>query len=87
MSYYAGNEKEKKLDDQLREAVRASGGKAEMALFIQNQEILSMLRRQRDNVPYGYTISTGYKGFVPGMGWIEFPTEEEYNEYLLDTDF
>ena len=48
--YYAGNEKEKKFDDWIRDAVRMEGSKADMALYIQNQAILNMLRRMRDSV-------------------------------------
>lgn len=30
----------------------------------------------------GYLTSYGYRGFVPGIGWMEFATEEEYYEYI-----
>lgn len=88
IAYYAGSESEVKLDTQLRDTVREHGSKAEMALFVQNQEILSLLRRQRDGVPYcpkikGYPVPDGY------MGWDEsehkfrlFATENDYREAM-----
>ena len=46
--YYAANAEERRFDDQIRTAVRKHGSKADMALYIQNQEILSILRMIRD---------------------------------------
>lgn len=35
----------------------------------------------------GYLISTGYMGYVPSeKRYIEFPTEEAYKEYLMDSN-
>lgn len=34
---------------------------------------------------YGYSIPSGYKGFVNGR-WMLFATESEYYEYLKETD-
>lgn len=48
--YYARNEKEKKFDDRIRDAVCTEGSKADMALYIQNQAILNMIRRMEDCV-------------------------------------
>ncbi|MCI9004414.1 MAG: hypothetical protein HFH39_04070 [Lachnospiraceae bacterium] len=47
--YYARNEKEKKFDDWIRDAVRTEGSKADMALYIQNQALLNMIRRMEDS--------------------------------------
>lgn len=43
--YYARSEEEEKFDACVREIVRARGDIADMALYIQNQAILSELRR------------------------------------------
>ena len=43
--YYARSEEEEKLDTCIREIVRTRGDVADMALYIQNQAILSELRR------------------------------------------
>lgn len=48
IEYYTRNEQEKELDDWIRSAVYDNGTKAEMALYIQNQEILNLLRRLDD---------------------------------------
>ena len=29
----------------------------------------------------GYPIQQGYKGYIPGMGYILFATQNEYEEY------
>ena len=34
---------------------------------------------------YGYSIPSGYKGLVNGR-WMLFATENEYYEYLKETD-
>lgn len=31
-----------------------------------------------------YNIGSGIRGFVPGEGYINFPTEDEYFEYLRE---
>lgn len=31
---------------------------------------------------YGYLTSYGYRGRLPDGSWMDFPTEEEYIEYL-----
>lgn len=46
--YYAADVSERRFDDQIRKIVKKNGSKADMALYIQNQEILSMLRAMRD---------------------------------------
>ena len=43
--YYARNEEEEKFDMCVRDIVRSRGNIADMALYIQNQAILSELRR------------------------------------------
>lgn len=43
--YYARSEEEEKFDTCVREIVRTRGDIADMALYIQNQSILSELRR------------------------------------------
>ena len=43
--YYARSEEEEKFDTCVREIVRTRGDIADMALYIQNQAILSELRR------------------------------------------
>jgi hypothetical protein len=34
---------------------------------------------------YGYSVSSGYKGFVGGR-WMLFPTEAEYYEYMRELE-
>lgn len=77
--YYAGNEAEKKLDDQIRDTLIAEGNKVDMALFLQNQAILNMLRRFRDCK--GYPVAEGYMGFVNGKYQL-FATEGDYREFI-----
>lgn len=48
--YYARNKAEKGFDHEMREKVRRNGTKAEMALYIQNQAILNMLRHIEDDL-------------------------------------
>lgn len=36
-------------------------------------------------MPYGYAVSYGYFGLV-GSEYVLFPTENEYYEYLLQTN-
>ena len=43
--YYARSEADKRFDDQIRSNVKKGGDKAMMALYLQNQEILNLLRR------------------------------------------
>jgi hypothetical protein len=43
--YYARGSEDRQLDDELREIVKNSGDEGLMAIYIQNQEILSLLRR------------------------------------------
>ena len=50
IEYYARNEKEKEFDDCIRNAVYENGTKVEMALYVQNQEILNLLRRIEDSL-------------------------------------
>ena len=46
--YYARNEKERGFDDWVRQRVLDSGDRALMALYVQNQEILNLLRHVDD---------------------------------------
>lgn len=48
--YYARNEQEKTFDNSIRDTVKHSGTNVEMALYIQNQTILSMLRKLDDKL-------------------------------------
>lgn len=48
-SYYARNEQEAKLDNWIRDCCM-SGSKSEMALYVQGQEILSLLRHIEDEL-------------------------------------
>lgn len=48
--YYARTDEEKKFDSELRDAIADSGSPSEMALYIQNQAILSMLRRLEETI-------------------------------------
>lgn len=48
--YYARNEEERNVDNTTRDAVRSKGNKSDMALYIQNQMILSALRRIEDDI-------------------------------------
>lgn len=48
--YYARTNEEKKFDSELREKIAESGSPSEMALYIQNQAILSMLRRLEETI-------------------------------------
>lgn len=50
IKYYARSEQEKEFDDEIRNAVYNDGTKAEMALYIQNQEILNLLRQIDDKL-------------------------------------
>lgn len=34
----------------------------------------------------GYTVDVGYRGYIPGEGYILFCTEEEYKEYYKETN-
>lgn len=80
-TYYAANDEERKLDARRREKVKASGDAALMSMFIQNQEILSLLRRARDTK--GYPVRSGYMGLDPESGkYMLFATEAEYREYM-----
>lgn len=45
LKYFARSNKERKIDDKIRDTLLKSGSKAEMALFLQNQMILNELRR------------------------------------------
>jgi len=48
--YYARNEEEKRFDDQIRSVVYDKGTKTEMAIYLQNQTILNMLRHIEDEI-------------------------------------
>ncbi len=48
--YYARNNEEREFDNEMRERIRKHGTKAEMALYIQNQEILNILRHIDNNI-------------------------------------
>jgi len=84
--YYARNDYERKMDTQIREAVRAKNDKALMAMYVQGQATLNLLRRIDDKLK-GYPVDDGY------MGWIEefkcyrkFPTEGEYREFIAEVE-
>ena len=32
----------------------------------------------------GYPVNDGYKGYIPGRGYMLFATESEYEEYFLE---
>lgn len=82
-TYYAANDEERKLDSDRRRNVKESQDKALMSLFIQNQEILSMLRRQRDMK--GYNVGVGYMGYDPEDGKYRlFATEAEYRDWFVE---
>lgn len=34
----------------------------------------------------GYTVSTGYMGYIPEMGYILFSTQNEYEEYYKEKE-
>lgn len=34
----------------------------------------------------GYTVSTGYMGYIPEMGYILFCTQKEYEEYYREKE-
>ena len=46
--YYVRHEREKEFDDSIRDAVKSVNDKALMALYVQNQAILNMLRKMDD---------------------------------------
>lgn len=48
--YYARTDEERHFDDEIRSKIYSSGTKAEMALYIQGQEILNLLRRIDDEI-------------------------------------
>lgn len=48
--YYARTEEERAFDNGLRQKVQEEGTDVEMALYIQNQSILSMLRRMDEKL-------------------------------------
>lgn len=48
--YYARNEVERNFDKDIRTVVLADGSEVEKALFVQNQVILSTLRRIEDRL-------------------------------------
>lgn len=50
VGYYAPNPEEVAFDNWIRKNVMDDGSKAEMALYVQGQEILSQLRRLRDQL-------------------------------------
>ena len=54
--YYARSEKEEKFDACIREIVRTRGDIADMALYIQNQAILSELRRIEEKLDKEITL-------------------------------
>lgn len=45
MAYFARNDEDRKLDDQIRDTIKASKTKSHMALYLQGQEELNLLRR------------------------------------------
>lgn len=47
-NYYVRNVAEKEFDDMIRSSVYHDGDKAQMALYLQNQTILNMLRHLDD---------------------------------------
>jgi len=47
-NYYARNVAEKELDDMVRSKVYHDGDKVQMALYLQNQAILNLLRHIDD---------------------------------------
>ena len=82
--YYASNEAERRFDDQIRSAVMEDGSKADMALYIQNQAILSMLRKMMPNIKCYHTLEGC-------MGWVEkehkymlFASEADYLDYIKE---
>ena len=79
--YYAGNDAERKFDNQIRNTVYNEGNKVDMALYLQNQAILNMLRQQRDKPKKGYVIDTGYMGLVDGEYKL-FATEGDYLDFI-----
>lgn len=54
--YYARNEEEEKFDMCVRDIVRSRGNIADMALYIQNQAILSELRRIEEKLDKEITL-------------------------------
>jgi len=80
LDYYAGDDAEKAFDDQIRDTIIEEGNKVDMALYVQNQAILNLLRKQRD-MPKGYPIQTGYMGLVDGEYRL-FATENDYREFI-----
>lgn len=85
-NYYARNEYERKLDNQIREAVRGTGDKDKMAMFVQGQETLNLLRRIDDKLK-GYPVPDGY------MGWLDdhrqyrlFASEADYKDYISEVE-
>ena len=48
--YYAEGMDEKRFDNAIKKAVLSSGSKAEVALYMQNQEILNQLRRLNERL-------------------------------------
>lgn len=49
-SYYARSKYEKDLDSNIRKIIIEDGDKTRMALYLQQQEILNILRKMRDGV-------------------------------------
>ena len=50
VGYYAQDPVEAKFDDWIRDRVIAGGSKAEVALYVQGQEILNQIRWLRDQI-------------------------------------
>lgn len=57
--YYAGNDKEKQFDDDIRNTIKSGGDKDHMAIYVQQQEILNQLRRMRDKETNNFKFTAG----------------------------
>ena len=80
--YYARSYKEKEFDDRIRETAKSTQDPYKMAMYVQGQATLNLLRRIDDKLK-GYPIQDGY------MGWIDqnkryrlFATEADYREFI-----
>lgn len=47
-TYFARNEHERKFDDERRESIAKYGSKADRELYLQNQEILNIIRENNE---------------------------------------
>lgn len=81
-SYYARNEKEKEFDRRIRETAKSTNDPYKMAMYVQGQARLNILRRIEDMLK-GYHVGSGYMGWIDSeKRYVLFATEEDYKDFI-----